>query len=75
VISIAGVEKLASYIRDTPDFSLIMRKFLSCGLIAALAVLPVLRVCAEPPPKEPTIVSSDNTTANDCPDRCPQPQK
>lgn len=33
-----------------------MRKFLSCGLIAAFAIVPTaLKVYAEPPPVEPVI--------------------
>jgi hypothetical protein len=36
-----------------------MRKFLSCGLIAAFALLPTaIQVCAEPPPAEPGVVVS-----------------
>jgi hypothetical protein len=35
-----------------------MRKFLSCGLIAAFALLPTaIQVCAEPPPAEPVLGS------------------
>jgi hypothetical protein len=35
-----------------------MRKFLSCGLIAAFALLPTaIQVCAEPPPADPVVVS------------------
>jgi hypothetical protein len=35
-----------------------MRKFLSCGLIAAFALLPTaIRVSAEPPPAEPVVSS------------------
>jgi hypothetical protein len=53
-----------------------MRKFLSYGLIAAFAILPTaLRVCAEPPPAEPVVVSIENISTNDCGNRCPQPAK
>jgi hypothetical protein len=46
-----------------------MRKFLSCGLIAALAILPTaLQVCAEPPPAEPVVVPTGCTAQ-----QCPQP--
>jgi hypothetical protein len=52
-----------------------MYKFLSCGLIAAFAILPTaIRVSAEPPPSaEPVVVSSE--TANDCIDHCFQATK
>jgi hypothetical protein len=44
-----------------------MRKFLSCGLIAAFAVVPTaLKVCAEPPPAEPVIVSTESTIPANC---------
>lgn len=35
-----------------------MGKFLNCGLIAAFAILPItIKVCAEPPPAEPVVIS------------------
>ena len=43
-----------------------MGKFLSCGLIAAFAILPItIKVCAEPPPAEPVVglQSSPSATA------------
>ena len=44
-----------------------MRKFLSCGLIAALALVPTaLQVSAEPPPAEPVIMSSSSTISTEC---------
>ncbi|WP_310414169.1 hypothetical protein [Chamaesiphon sp. OTE_8_metabat_110] len=44
-----------------------MRKFLNCGLIAALAIVPTaVRVSAEPPPAPPVVVSADSTVATDC---------
>ncbi|AFY95904.1 hypothetical protein [Chamaesiphon minutus] len=48
-----------------------MRKFLSCGLIAAFATIPTaLQVCAEPPPKEPETVITQSTVVSDCTERC-----
>ena len=50
-----------------------MRKFLSCGLIAAFAIVPTaIEVCAEPPPAETIVVATDSsTTVTDCKqDRC-----
>ena len=44
-----------------------MRKFLSCGLITAFALLPTaIQVCAEPPPAEPVVVSSQQIQSVDC---------
>jgi hypothetical protein len=41
----------------------VMHKFLSCGLIAAFAIIPTaLRVYAEPPPVEPVIVLTEGAT-------------
>lgn len=47
---------------NIPDlFPEIMRKFLSCGLITAFAIIPTaLKVYAEPPPIEPVIVVTEN---------------
>jgi hypothetical protein len=43
-----------------------MRKFLSCGLIAAFALLPTaIQVCAEPPPAEPVVSSIEQVPPND----------
>ena len=51
---------------DTPFPIAIMIKFLSCGLIAALAIIPTaVRVCAEPPPMEPVVVSSEQVPSTD----------
>jgi hypothetical protein len=52
----------------TPTRSLqIMRKFLSCGLITAFAILPTaLRVYAEPPPMEPVVVSTESAAPVNC---------
>jgi hypothetical protein len=37
-----------------------MRKFLSCGLIAAFAIIQnAIKVGAEPPPMEPVVVSTE----------------
>jgi hypothetical protein len=44
-----------------------MRKFLSCGLFAALAIVSTaLQVCAEPPPAEPVIISTGSNVPTDC---------
>ncbi len=38
-----------------------MRKFLSCGLIAAFAIIPnAIKVGAEPPPVEPVVISTES---------------
>jgi hypothetical protein len=43
-----------------------MRKLLSCGLIAAFAIIPTaIKVGAEPPPVEPVVVSTESA-ANVC---------
>jgi hypothetical protein len=43
-----------------------MRKFLSCGLIAAFALLPTaIQVCAEPPPADPVVVSIEQVPPAD----------
>ncbi|WP_310424365.1 hypothetical protein [Chamaesiphon sp. VAR_48_metabat_135_sub] len=53
-----------------------MRKFLSCGLIAAFAILPTaFTVCAEPPPAEPVATPTSSTIPTKCTDRCPQPTR
>ena len=44
-----------------------MRKFLSCGLITAFAIIPTaLRVYAEPPPAEPVVVMTESTVPVNC---------
>jgi hypothetical protein len=44
-----------------------MRKFLSCGLITAFAIIPTaLKVYAEPPPMEPVVVSTESPTPDNC---------
>jgi hypothetical protein len=44
-----------------------MRKFLSCGLITAFAIVPTaLRVYAEPPPVEPVVVSTESVAPASC---------
>jgi hypothetical protein len=44
-----------------------MRKFLSCGLFAALAIVPTaIQVSAEPPPADPVIISIGSTISTDC---------
>lgn len=58
-----------------------MRKFLTCGLIATAAIVTTaLQVCAEPPPKEPVIVSTASTEraptpTKSCGNNCPQPKQ
>jgi hypothetical protein len=45
----------------------IMRKFLSCGLITAFAIIPTaLRVYAEPPPVESVVVSTESAAPVNC---------
>jgi hypothetical protein len=63
--------------KTPPILVFTMRKFLSCGLIAAFAVVPTaLKVCAEPPPVEPVIVSTESIITPDCnKDRCLQPMR
>jgi hypothetical protein len=63
---------------NIPRFvSKIMRKFLSCGLITAFAIVPTaLKVYAEPPPAEPVIVSTESATTSDCSkERCLMPMR
>jgi hypothetical protein len=44
-----------------------MRKFLSCGLITAFAILPTaLKVYAEPPPVEPVVVLTESVAPVNC---------
>ncbi len=44
-----------------------MRKFLSCGLITAFAIIPTaLKVYAEPPPAEPVVVVTESAAPVDC---------
>jgi hypothetical protein len=44
-----------------------MRKFLSCGLITAFAIIPTaLKVYAEPPPMEPVVVSTESAAPVNC---------
>ena len=44
-----------------------MRKFLSCGLITAFAIIPTaLKVYAEPPPAEPVVVSTEIAAPVNC---------
>jgi hypothetical protein len=43
-----------------------MRKLLSCGLIAAFAIVPMaIRVSAEPPPVEP-VIAIESVILTDC---------
>jgi hypothetical protein len=45
----------------------IMRKFLSCGLITAFAIIPTaLKVYAEPPPADPVVVSTESAAPARC---------
>jgi hypothetical protein len=53
-----------------------MRKFLSCGLIAAFAILPTaIQVCAEAPPAEPVATANESAVPTECNNLCPQPTK
>jgi hypothetical protein len=52
-----------------------MRKFLSCGLIAAFALLPTaIQVCAEPPPAEPVVSSIEQSPPADA-NTAPAPEQ
>ena len=44
-----------------------MRKFLSCGLITAFAIIPTaLKVYAEQPPAEPVVVVTESAAPVNC---------
>ncbi len=44
-----------------------MRKFLSCGLLTAFAIIPAaLKVYAEPPPLESVIVVAESAAPVNC---------
>jgi hypothetical protein len=44
-----------------------MRKFLSCGLITAFAIIPTaLKVYAEPPPADPIVVFTESAAPANC---------
>jgi hypothetical protein len=48
-----------------------MRKLLSCGLIAAFAIIPTaIQASAEPPPLEPVVPSESVVLADCVSERC-----